>query len=370
MTKESNLILIVDDVEENHGVIGNILFSKGIDVMFAKSGKEALKRISSYKPDLILLDIMMPEMSGFEVCKILKSKEETADIPIIFLTAMEQTENIVEGFRLGAVDYILKPFKKEELIQRVDNQLRIKNLLDAYKHQNEDLIATNATKDKLFSIIAHDLRNPFNIIMGYSKMLVDNFQAINDEKKIEFIKRLHEVTKQTSRLLENLLQWSQLRTGSNKFTPIETNLQLLIEDAVNVISEFAQQKQIKVINKVNTQTHVWADQNMVATVLRNLLSNAVKFTKKGDSITIQTEENDDYIKVCVIDTGVGIKEENLSKLFKIDTTFTTKGTERESGTGIGLVLCKEFVEKNGGEIQVESEEGKGSRFYFTIPVKK
>ena len=367
-------VLIVDDIAENIQVLGNILDENDIEFSYATSGKEALEAVAFNKPDLLLLDINMPEMSGFEVCKKLKNDPETKEIPIIFLTARTEQEDIVKGLTIGAVDYVTKPFNPKELLSRVNTHLELNNSRKIINTQNEQLKKVNAemretikTKDKFFSIIAHDLRAPFNTLLGFSEVLLDEYDRRDAEENKEMITHIFNSAVHGFDLLNNLLDWSRSQTGRIEYEPQDFSLTDLISQNILSISDVAYKKNIEVKNELKEQILTYADRRMIDTIVRNLISNAIKFTKSGGEISISAKKGNGVLIISVIDSGVGIKEENISKLFRLEESISTPGTDKEQGTGLGLILCKEFIEKNGGEIWVESEYGKGSKFNFTIP---
>ncbi|MCB9000223.1 MAG: PAS domain-containing protein [Bacteroidales bacterium] len=242
---------------------------------------------------------------------------------------------------------------KNEQDKLIENERRLKEL--------------NATKDKFFSIVAHDLKNPFSSIIGFSDLLITNFRAYESSKTEYYLKIISDSAKQSLSLLENLLVWSRAQTGRIEFKPEPTDLIKCISDNINMVAGQAQKKNIKISLLSSDEIRPVFDKNMIDTVLRNLLSNAIKFTPQDGSITISTSLDDHDVQVSVTDTGVGIDEKNLDKLFRIDSNVSTRGTADEAGTGLGLILCKEFVEKHGGRIWVESEKGHGSRFVFSLP---
>lgn len=242
------------------------------------------------------------------------------------------------------------------------------------REQNEELKRLNATKDKFFSIIAHDLKSPFNAIVGFSRILIEKVNKNELEGVSRYAEIIHQSSNMAMGLLMNLMEWSQSQTGRMEYNPERFNLVELINHVEMLLGDVAKQKSIEIENKLPSSVPVYADHAMVSTVLRNLISNSIKFTHTGGKITVSTSENHDEHVVSVADNGVGIPEEKLDILFRIDKNFSTKGTQNEKGTGLGLVLCKEFVEKNGGRIWAESHHSKeqnnglsGSVFYFTIP---
>ena len=237
------------------------------------------------------------------------------------------------------------------------------------KENEENLKKLNATKDKFFSIIAHDLINPIGNIMNFSNLLTENFGNFNNEQNKEFIKDISEASKSTFNLLQNLLEWSRTQTNRIEFLPEIFNIEKIVNKNIVLLKSIANTKDISIISKVNSKHKVFADKNMVTTIIRNLISNAIKFTVKGN-ITIYSEKDGNHIKTSIVDTGIGIKKENISKLFSLNKNISGTGTSGEKGTGLGLILCKEFVERNNGEIWIESEVGKGSKFIFTLPAKQ
>ncbi len=365
-TTKKPLILIVDDTLKNIQVLGNILRDKGYSISVATSGKQSLGLVKTEEPDLILLDIQMPEMDGFEVCEILKSNPDTKNIPVIFLTAVVDPEKIVHGFELGAVDYIMKPFNTAELAVRVATQIEI-------KQSREKLVELNATKDKFFSIIAHDLRNPFAGIMGLSELMETKLTEANLKAEHELLKyneMILSTTKSAFGLLNTLMEWARSQTGQITVNPQNISMKFLVANAIAIVQGNALNKNITIENKCREEDIVFADDTLTKTILRNLLANAIKFTHKNGKVIVSTQKKENFLEISVTDTGVGIDPKNIHKIFRIDSKFTCQGTEKEKGTGLGLILCKEFVEMQDGTIWVESELGKGSKFTFTLPLRK
>ncbi len=251
-----------------------------------------------------------------------------------------------------------------------ENAQQMIELNQKLMESEQQLKELNANKDKFFSIISHDLKSPFTSLLGFAEYLVEDLDELSKEEIKEFSTNIYKSAKNIFNLLENLLQWSRIQSGKIQYTPSQFSLTSLIDTIIALFQVNATKKKVKLINEVTDEITVFADKFMVDAVIRNLLSNAIKFTKAGGEVRIKVMEKDDMLYVSVKDDGVGMKEEIKNKLFKIDQHVTTKGTEQEKGTGLGLILSKEFVEKNGGEIWVETEEGKGSEFIFTLPVWK
>jgi PAS domain S-box-containing protein len=232
---------------------------------------------------------------------------------------------------------------------------------------NEELTEVNATKDKFFSIIAHDLRNPFNLLLGYSNILTEEIENNHFGEALELSHRIHSVSKSTYSLLENLLTWSQLQTRNISFSKETFILGEILSPELKLMTAMAEGKNIKLVSKIGNTIEMNADKDMISTVIRNLVSNAIKFTKPGGMVTLSSETADHEIIFSVSDTGTGMSKEEVSQLFIVSKTISKPGTAKEKGTGLGLILCKEFVTLHGGNIMVTSEPGQGSRFSFTIP---
>ncbi len=262
-----------------------------------------------------------------------------------------------ESSRKEALDSMQKDIERRKLAEQTlkENEVRLYEL--------------NATKDKFFSIIAHDLRNPFNTIMGFSEILEDKIKTKDYGNTEKFASLIKDSSEQVMDLLTNLLEWSRLQTGKIQLIPEYFEIESFIDRIVNLLNDTARQKKITISTDISGNGELFADKEMIETVIRNLISNAIKFTPSGGAITILTKQTQEEQIVVVQDNGIGIKQEAIDKLFRIDENHSTLGTQNEKGTGLGLLLCKEFVEKHGGKIWVESEVGKGSTFSFSIPLK-
>lgn len=244
--------------------------------------------------------------------------------------------------------------EKNELIEKSEQELRV----------------LNAAKNKFFSIIAHDIKNPFHTVMGYSFLLSKDYDRFSEEERRKFASDINQSTNKIFRLLQNLLEWSKSQTGRLIYSPIETDFKRILENAVSVLHALAGQKQINLKYTYDTDLIVFADPLMIETVLRNLINNAIKFTPDNGIVEIEAKKEKNTVEVSITDNGIGISEEDLQNLFRIDSKVKRRGTNDEDGSGLGLILCKEFVDKNKGTIWVESEAGKGSSFKFTIPALK
>jgi two-component system sensor histidine kinase/response regulator len=361
-------ILVVDDVLSNVLLLKVLLTNEKYNVVTAMNGTQALKMVESELPDLILLDVMMPDISGFEVAKQLKGKPAFAQIPIIFLTALNSTADIVKGFQMGANDFISKPFNKEELIIRVKHQISLIAAKRIIFNQNEELKRTIKGRDKLYSVIAHDLRSPMASIKMVLNMLMINLpdEKIGEEMH-ELLNMANQTTEELFSLLDNLLKWTKSQIGRLNVVPQDIDIVGVSAGVIEIFSMVAELKQIKINMQAPDQLEVRADIDMVKTVIRNLISNALKFSNPGSEVQVVIEEKEEQVIVSVADHGRGIKKEDQSKLLNVDTHYSTFGTKNEEGSGLGLLLCQDFVRKNGGELWFSSEEGEGSVFSFYLP---
>jgi len=363
-------ILIVDDVMSNVLLLKVLLTNEKFAIATASNGRQALEQVEKENPDLVLLDVMMPDMSGFEVAQHLKSNPNTADIPIIFLTALNSTADIVKGFQVGANDFISKPFNKEELIIRVTHQISLVAAKRLILSKTEELQRTIAGRDKLYSVIAHDLRSPMGSIKMVLNMLILNLPSEKiGAEMYELLTMANQTTEDVFSLLDNLLKWTKSQIGKLNVVYQDVDLVEVTDGVIEIFSMVASLKKIRIHEMKPEKMMVNADIDMLKTVVRNLLSNAIKFSKENSEVLVKMEEVDGMAVVSVQDYGCGISEEGQKKLLHTDTHFSTFGTNNEEGSGLGLLLCKDFVVKNGGKLWFTSKEGEGSIFSFSIPVK-
>lgn len=364
-------ILIVDDVMSNVLLLKVLLTNEKFQIATASNGRQALDQVTKEKPDLVLLDVMMPDMSGFEVSQQLKANPETAEIPIIFLTALNSTADIVKGFQVGGNDFISKPFNKEELIIRVTHQISLIAAKRIIVAQTEELRKTIIGRDKLYSVIAHDLRSPMGSIKMVLNMLILNLPSDTiGPEMYELLTMANQTTEDVFSLLDNLLKWTKSQIGKLKVVYQDIDMVEVTEGVIEIFSMVAELKKISIRLETPSKLEVYADIDMIKTVIRNLLSNAIKFSNEETEILVTVQEQEGMAVVSVKDSGCGIDEENQKKLLHTDTHFSTFGTNNEEGSGLGLLLCQDFVIKNGGRLWFTSAKGEGSTFSFSIPLKK
>jgi two-component system sensor histidine kinase/response regulator len=374
--EKKGVVLIVDDNPTNLGLLFEYLSRIGFEVLLSQEGEDALKKAESQQPDIILLDVMMAGIDGFETCRHLKANDITKDIPVIFITALADPVDKMKGFEVGGVDYITKPFQPEEVGARVNSHLTIRRLQQQLQMQNtileeqkEELAQLNASKDKFFSIIAHDLRSPLTALLTYTRFAAESLTSFSQDELQEMVDNLRDTSENLYELLENLLDWSRIQGGMMKFYPQKVNIRDVLRRNLALFEPNARQKQIILKSSIQEKMFAYVDEKMVDAIIRNLISNALKFTPTNGHIEVNASQNEEFLKVSVADTGIGVSKEDLPKLFRIDERYRDSGTEGEMGTGLGLILCKELIEKSGGQIWAESEIGKGSTFIFTLPRK-
>lgn len=292
----------------------------------------------------------------------LQARQELTDVQLEKNKQLKQLAFITASLLLILVFYVL--FKYFDKI-RVNSELAAKNK-QIEKSENE-LRIINVAKNKFLSIIAHDLKNPLHTIMGYSDLLSKDYGLFTDEERRKFAGDINQSTNNLFRLLQNLLDWSKAKTGNLKAQPMEFELKRIIDNSLGVLRSMAENKQLNIQTNYDAELKLYADPQMIETVIRNLLNNAIKFTPENGHIEISAIKLDNYVKINIKDSGVGLSDEDLQNLFKIDSKVKRKGTNQEDGSGLGLILCQEFVEMNSGYISVISSPGKGSTFIITLP---
>ena len=357
------------------------LFSDNGELIFANKTMTALFIIPG-KPSGNILNPSFEKLAGF--------KSKTSLVYKGFLTlgtfSSINTSILVRAYRkdkeiliIGGVDTRQLSQQNETMhnlnreisnLQRllIKEKSSLEQILRQLNQANLELKEANATKDKFFSIIAHDLKNPFNALIGFSEILMENQKNMDPQEVEELIQMLNNASHQAYKLLEDLLMWSKAQQGKIAFIPQKIIVNDIFDEIQSNLENVAAKKSIFIKFDDSTDTVLYADSNMLKTILRNLISNAIKFSSRGSEVRVQIEKEDEFARITVSDYGTGISEINLDRLWQLSGQFTTKGTENEEGTGLGLVLCKEFVDKHGGKIWAESKLGKGSNFMFTIPL--
>lgn len=374
-------ILIIDDLPQNIQILGNILKQENYSISYSQSGKAALAQVKSNKIDLILLDIMMPQMDGFEVCEILKNDPDTQDIPIIFLTARTDTDSIVKGFQLGAQDYVTKPFSAEELLARVKTHLALKRQSEQLKSVNERLekkVSERTTqlseankqlktlekaKNDFLSIISHELRTPLNGIIGLTDLINDVLKSTDNEAYVEYLK---EASNRLVNFSETAILITSLRADKYKVSFSPQKVFYIVENALENVDEKLKMKNVSVKLTIDPEDlQVNADFDLIKTCFTNILDNAVKFSPRNDVILMNCYSEKDHIVIDFIDNGKGFKETAKSNLFQF---FSSDDVTHIEGVGLSLAATKLIMDAHNGSIDLDRAKGAGAKVTLTLPV--
>jgi len=365
-------ILLVDDIIDNLEMLTDMLDNKGYEVQIALDGQEALDKIGSHPPDLVLLDIQMPGMDGYEVCRRIKANPATADIPVIFLSALSETEDIVKGFDAGGVDYVSKPFKYREVMARVESQL-------AVSRQRKEIEALRVRDKRQFEVLdemkndflygaAHDFKNPLTGVLLYIQVLRST-PPEDKEELVNIANGIEQSARKMERLVTDILDLAEMQV-ENKMRFIEFTIQPFIQRSVENAEILAKEKNISLYLTMPDEKVVYpVAQNYFERMLDNLISNAIKYTPDGGEIAVELKICEDCYMLSVSDTGIGIPEDAIPNLFDAFYRVKKETHKRENGTGLGLSMVAVIVDEHGGDITVESEEGKGSTFSITLPME-
>lgn len=403
-------ILVVDDTRSNLRLLAEILTDRGYVIRLAPSGSLALSSAHTKPPDLILLDIMMPGISGYEVCKQLKADEQTCNIPIIFISGLHEVFDKVKAFALGGVDYITKPFQAEEVIARIETHLTLRNLQKSLQEKNSqlqreiterekaeealqrahdkleirvkerttELRLSNAQlakalrlKNEFLAMMSHEFRTPLNTVLGLSEALRLNVYGELNEKQQNTLKTIEKSGWHLFEMINNILELIEISTDG---LPLQYNIldvELVCRASIKLIKQAASKKHLNVSLAFRNTITIHADECRLKQILVNLLNNAVKFTPEGGKIGLEVEADSEqqFISFCVWDTGIGIAKDDMARLFQPFTQLDSSLARQYEGTGLGLSLVYYLVNMHGGNISVKSEVGKGSRFTVSLPCK-
>ncbi|MBV8391496.1 MAG: hybrid sensor histidine kinase/response regulator [Mucilaginibacter sp.] len=394
-------VLLVDDNENNLTSMELVLENEGYTFFKATSGKEALRILLKEEDfSLILLDVQMPIMDGYETAELIYQRDKLKRIPIIFFTAQDyEEESMFRGYKAGAADFIRKPFKpellrykvaifaelhrKNQLLRKQEEKLRLinddlvalnRNLEKRVSERtrqletvNQELKELNISKDKFLSVISHDLRNPLTSLLLSSKTLNDEIEDI-DPKKLKMLSGvIHRTSNRILTQLNELVDWAKKQRQKTTFNPQKIQLNDAINEALELLKETAIQKNIKFENQTSTGFFVNADPLMLRSILQNIVTNAIKYSPRKGTVNVSAQLADRMVEVCVQDFGVGMSEKTRSTILGANGATSLPGTDKEQGTGLGLLLVKDFVAQHGGRISIDSKLRKGTSFKFTIP---
>ncbi|MFY7998337.1 MAG: hybrid sensor histidine kinase/response regulator [Candidatus Kapaibacteriota bacterium] len=371
METSNKRILVVDDVEENTYIVSTILKSAGYTPFVANSGKQAIQIAETQHPDLMLLDINMPEMNGYEVCKYFKATESIADIPIVFLTVHADAESIAKAFDTGAIDYLTKPFKKAELLARVKVHLALRQAQEQLEDQNVRLLRLNDEKNEFLGIAAHDLKNPLNSIRGIAQMIRKRKDIeLSDEEVNDMAHQIETSSNFMFEIITNLLDVNKIENGKLVIQSTSVDLMLSLSAVTDRYQAAAAKKNITLnVDIPDGDLQIYADPTLTIQVLDNIVSNAVKYSPHDKNIWVRASLHPEQkqVRVAVKDEGPGFSEDDKKKLFGKFARLSAKPTGGEHSTGLGLSIVKRLAEAMGATIWCESELGKGATFFIDFP---
>ena len=358
-------ILVVDDNEVNIDIINGLLF--GYDVVVATDGETAIELANQEKIDLILLDIMMPAMDGYEVCEILKNNPKTQDIPVIFITAKLDENSIEKAYDVGGIDYVTKPFKPKELLARVKTQLHLHHLIEEESKQRELAIASSKAKADFLANMSHEIRTPLNAIIGFIHLLQENEI---DELKQNYLNIINSSSQSLIGVIDDILDFSKIESGKLLINKIDFNPYKEFQNIIHIFDATCIEKNINlsIILDNNLPNSINTDLLRVKQVITNLISNSIKFTKADKNIIVDINYTNNLLTVSIKDEGKGIQADKLELIFEAFTQENNSTTREYGGTGLGLSISSKLVKLLGGKLQVKSKLGVGSEFYFSIPV--
>lgn len=361
-------LLVVTSSFEEPGKIVEILREAAFQVIVAQDFDEIVHVAKLKQPDLLILNVKTSEeREGYAMIRRMKRNKDTRGISMLFVAAITEQTYIPDCLFYDNVDFISKPFRPKELVIRIQHQLSLIEAKKIIHSQNQKLQKTIESRDKLYSVIAHDLRAPIGTIKMITASLENDRNRMTDPHVLKSFDMIHETSEEAYNLLENLLRWSRNQNGKTRVYPTTFDLSKAIHQVIVLFNAIAASKELKMNDHSIPGIVVYADEDMIRTVLRNLLSNAIKFSFPGGLIDISLSEMPDMIMVAVKDNGQGIKKELQSKLLKGNEYISTYGTHNEKGSGLGLMLCRDFVKMNKGKFWFSSQENKGTTFYFTVP---
>jgi two-component system sensor histidine kinase/response regulator len=352
-------VLIIDDAQDTIDLIRVILEDQGIDCISARNGERGITIAREGQVDLILLDILMPETDGFEVCRQLKSDPQLKDIPVIFITAKGDDDSIARGFELGAQDYIFKPFNRYEMLSRVQAHLRI-------LAQRRDLSTLIGVKDRVLAIISHEIRNQFATMISIYDLFREDVEKSGNSAFGSHLTRMNSSLNETQDLFDNLITWSKNQRGKLILTSRKVHVYSVIQEVEHALHSSLAHKEINLNIQVDPGLFIMTDELLASLILRNFITNAIKFSYRGGSIEVKDQKHEAGLSISVIDHGIGIEPAIREQLFDIEKNPTTQGTENEKGTGIGLIICRDFAETIEANLGFESAPGEGAEFYLSF----
>jgi two-component system, sensor histidine kinase and response regulator len=368
VTPSEAVILIADDLQDNLNIVKAVLGYKGYQVDTAKNGKQVLEQVERRLPDLLLLDIQMPEMNGIEACRQLKANPRFKDIPVIFLTAKADSYDVVDGFKTGAVDYITKPFNTMELLARVQTHLELKKSRDLLAEKNRylEMMSTglarlNHEKNDFMGIAAHDLKNPLTTIKGLADFLRQDVDIPQESMKV-ILENIMKSAERMFAIVRNLLDVNAIESGNFRFAPSPIDLEESVRELVSQYEYQASVKRVTFAVEADAGAVIHVNPDSMTQILDNLISNALKYSPHNSEVTVRVRKAGGKVRCEVQDKGEGLTEADKAKLFGKFSQLSARPTADEQSTGLGLFIVKKLVEAMNGTVWCESEYGKGATF--------
>ncbi len=366
-SQTNGMILVVDDTIANLRLLISLLEAAGYCANGAADGETALMICENKPPELILLDIRMPEMDGFEVCHRLKQNEKTRNIPVIFISALDDVDDKVKGFEVGAVDYITKPFRSNEVLARVSSHISLFRMRQEIEQANVKLHELDKLKSMFIASMSHELRTPLNSIIGFSGILLQGISGELNPQQKDDVQRINRSGNHLLELISDVIDISKIEAGRVEVSPQQVSLQELIQEAVDNILPIAKEKNMSIKIHADASPQIVTDHKYLLQCLLNLLSNAIKYSEQG-TVQIHVHSDNDYIQIAVEDNGIGISEENITRVFDAFERLENHIKLQAGGTGLGLYLTKKIVtELLQGKIEAKSQVNVGSTFSLYIP---
>lgn len=361
-------VLIVDDTPANLRLLSRLLTENNYKVRPVPSGKLALDAVKAVAPDIILLDIRMPDMDGYEVCKHLKENETTSEIPVIFISALHDMQDKVKGFEMGGVDYITKPFQEEEVLIRLKTHLTLRRQQQKLHEQYDELKKLEIMRETLASMIVHDLNNTLQAVLGYAEMLSDPGDETNKEDVQHYAESIICSARTTVEMIRAILDVSKMEANEMQINKTTFCVAELLSTVKKEFGFHLAQRDLTLDVEVPAELPpLHADQELFRRILVNIIANAVRFSPKSGTISVSVESKSQSLRFTVTDQGPGIPDEYKERIFEKFGQVESRKTGRKYSTGLGLTFCRMAVEAHGGEIGIEDHEDQGSLFWFELP---
>lgn len=358
-------ILVVDDTIENLRLLCSILEERGHEARPASSGRLALEAATSYPPDAILLDINMPGMDGYEVCRRLKQDEALRDVPVIFLTAMTETADKVKGFALGGADYVTKPFQLEEVLARVETHIALRRSKLQLQESYDRLRTMERLREDMVNMIVHDIRSPLGALVMLLDYVLETSRGQLEQNAVESLETASRAADTLTRMANDILDVSRLEEGRMPLASGRVDLTQVCREVIGLMQPLERSRRLEVV--AGETVEGWCDRRLVQRVIENLVGNAIKHTPSTGSVAVAVSRGPRGVRVEVRDEGRGVPEEARASIFDRYATGGTGGGGKYHSAGLGLTFCRMAVETHGGRIGVDPVEPHGSTFWFELP---